>query len=250
MHTLRSVLQRNFYLILAFFLAQILGPLANSLFVEWLQITYGRTPNRILSLLVGALLLTAFFAVLWWWLNRQRKPLDLVPKRLQPSRFPGLVTLVSRPRGVAGVTPSQTPVHELAIQYHSGQEEGSPGVLRVCWLLASEGKAGSMAEAKRIEAAYEQEGILDINIVSIRSAFDLNDTHEAVRDIYTHQMQSYQLKPNQIISDFTGGTKLMSAGMILACQDVWPMEYFQGRPSEIASRPVLIDFHLAPPPVL
>jgi len=243
MNNLFLVARRNIYIIIAFLLAQILWPLVLDLFAEWLHRTYGRDKNGILIILAGALLITLLFAIFLWWLNKHRSPLDLVPERLQPERHPGLITLVSRPKGAPGEEPSEAPVHELAIQYH--WEEGQAGPLRVCWLLATEGREGSMVEAKRIKAAYHQDGVLDIIIVSIHSAFDLNETYEAVRKLYMSQIQKYQLKPAQVISDFTGGTKLMSAGMILACQDIWPMEYFQGRPGEIASRPIAIDFHLS-----
>ena len=245
MTNLSSVIRRNIYVIAFFFLAQFLWPLVHGLFVEWLRATYGRDASSILTILVGTLLITALFALFLWWLNTRRRPLDLIPERLQPDRYPGLIALVSRPSGMPGTKPDKPPVHELAIQYHLGHPEAEKGPLRVCWLLATEGKEGSMAEAKRIKQAYHQEGTLDIHIITIHSAFDVNETYEAVRQIYRRHIQAYHLKPSQVIADFTGGTKLMSAGMILACQDVWPMEYFQGRPGEIASRPVRIDFHFA-----
>ena len=50
------------------------------------------------------------------------------------------------------------------------------------------------------------------------------------------------LTEDQVIADFTGGVKPMSAGMILACGETRPMQYMYGRKEGIASVPRLIEF--------
>ena len=42
-------------------------------------------------------------------------------------------------------------------------------------------------------------------------------------------------------ADFTGGTKPMSAGMILACGEARPMQYTYGRKDGVASVPRRVD---------
>jgi hypothetical protein len=50
------------------------------------------------------------------------------------------------------------------------------------------------------------------------------------------------LSEREVIADFTGGVKPMSAGMILACGDRRPMQYMYGRKEGIASIPRIIEF--------
>jgi hypothetical protein len=61
--------------------------------------------------------------------------------------------------------------------------------------------------------------------------------------IYVQSAAEKGLTPGQIIADYTGGTKPMSAGMVLACREQrWPMEYMTGGKKGIASVPLLVRF--------
>ena len=53
------------------------------------------------------------------------------------------------------------------------------------------------------------------------------------------------LRPEQVMADFTGGTKPMTAGMVLACGHDRPMQYTTGYKPGIASTPLLVQFQPA-----
>ena len=66
--------------------------------------------------------------------------------------------------------------------------------------------------------------------------------------IYTQEAAEFGLSPDHIIADFTGGTKPMSAGLVLACRDRWPMQYVTGGRrdrTDIASVPIYVRFTTA-----
>jgi hypothetical protein len=131
--------------------------------------------------------------------------------------------------------------HNAAIEYHLDREEAGGEPLRVCWLIATGGVRGSVPVARAVRERYGLR-CAQMIIHVLNSPFDLQEAYRLVRRIYTEEATQHGLAPQQIISDFTGGTKPMSAGMILACQDQWPMQYMFGREGEVASTPLRVDF--------
>ena len=226
-------------------------PIITNLASSWLEMTVGRTPNRLLQLLaIGA------FAVLALWalsvvLREKQEPLVLVPRDARPARMPGLIALVGRGR------PGERPEIERqaaaqAIRYHMGEDGGgAETVLKVCWLVASTGEKGSMSMAREIRKMCEKPGCT-IEIREVGNPFSVQDTYDVVQRIYNEEIYGENLKelalsPDQVICDFTSGTAPMTAGMVLACGRYRPMQYMTGRPArggelEIASVPLLIEF--------
>ena len=129
-----------------------------------------------------------------------------------------------------------------AIDYHLRPDEQGRK-LRVCWLVTSSGEGGAVPVAEVFREQYE--GRCQVLVRTVRDAFDVQDTYELVRHIYTQEAPTQGLSPAQVIADFTGGTRMMSAGMVLACQDHWPMEYMTGHKRGIASTPLFVRFEPA-----
>ena len=228
---------RNLVLLLA---SGLLVPLITNLASSWLEITIGQTPNRLMQLLAIGIALAVGLWVLLLALGRQGT-LELVPEEKRPPRFPGLIVLVGI--GRKDVEPEKLS-HNPAIEYHLDCEEAGGEPVRVCWLIATGGVKGSVPVAREVRKRYESR--CDKMILhALNSPFDVQEAYHLIRRIYTEEAVEHGLAPEQIIADFTGGTKPMSAGMILACQDRWPMQYMFGREGEIASTPLLVRFQTA-----
>jgi hypothetical protein len=218
------------------FVSGLLVPLATELAGSWLETTLGRTPSQLIQLLSIGVALAVGLWVLYLALGK-RPPLELVPEEERPPRFPGLIVLVGP--GREGADPTSLS-HNPAIEYHLGCEEAGGAPLRVCWLIATAGEKGSLPVAQEVRQRYQDRCTLIIRM--LRDAFSIEEAHQAIHDIYAQEAAEHSLAPEQIIADFTGGTKPMSAGMVLACQERWPMQYMTGGREEIASVPVLVLF--------
>lgn len=116
-----------------------------------------------------------------------------------------------------------------------------PGArLRYCWLIGSHG--GSLPQAEAIKTHYADSG-LSIEVRPVYDAFGVQETYDLVRRIYEVEACKIGLRPQNVIADFTGGTKTMSTGMLLACAQLQaPMQYMLGRRDGKPSEPRRIDF--------
>jgi hypothetical protein len=229
---------RNLVLV---FISGLLLPLVTNLASAWLENTVGVTPSRLLQLV--AILVAA--AVCLWVLVTvlgKPRPVEVVPQELRPPRHAGLIVLVGK--GRADAKPDDLS-HIPAIEYHLAREDAGGEALRVCWLIATAGKDGSVPVAMAVQQRYAER--CKVFVEELNSAFDLQEAHNMVRRIYLEEAHKpgIELTPEQVIADFTGGTTPMSVGMVLACQDRWPMQYMRGRKDEIASTPVLVRFQPA-----
>lgn len=226
---------RNLVLV---FISGLLLPLVTNLTSAWLEKTVGATPSRLLQLLAFLIAIGVGLWVLATILGKPR-PVEVVPQELRPPRFPGLIVLVGK--GRADAKPDELS-HLPAIEYHLARDEAGSKTLRVCWLIATAGKDGSVPVALAVQQRYTEH--CTVLVEELSSAFDLQEAHDVVRRIYLEEARKpgIELTPEQIIADFTGGTTPMSVGMVLACQDRWPMQYMRGRQGEIASTPVFVRF--------
>jgi hypothetical protein len=239
MRSLGERIRRHSNLVLLL-VSGLLLPVITNLASSWLEMTIGRTPNRLMQLLAVGIALAVGLWVLHLALGR-RGPVELVPEEKRPPCFPGLIVLVGV--GRKDVEPAKLS-HNPAIEYHLDCEEAGGEPVRVCWLVATGGVEGSVPVAREVRKRYESR--CDKMILrELNSAFDVQEAYRLIRRIYTEEATEHGLAPEQIIADFTGGTKPMSAGMILACQDRWPMQYMFGREGEIASTPLLVRFQSA-----
>jgi hypothetical protein len=221
------------------FISGLLVPLVTELSSSWLQTTFGQTPGRLLQLFAVVVALTVGLWVLYQVLGVE-EALELVPEEARPPRFPGLIVLVGP--GRKGGKPGELS-HNAAIEYHLTSEEAGGESLRVCWLVATAGVTGSVPVARAVRERYRDQ--CELIIRELDNAFDVEGAYELVRRIYADEATRHELSPVQIIADFTGGTKPMSAGMVLACRDRWPMQYMTGGREEIVSVPVLVRFSRA-----
>ncbi len=230
MKRVRDFLQRYRDLILLFISGVLLQLLVN-LTSAWLEMTVGTTPGRILQLVVSLLILTVVLALAVRIMGR-RRPMVIVPPEERPPRFPGLIALVGP--GRPGADPLQQAAR-VALEHHL-KEEGPGEKLRVAWLVTSIGPGVNVAEQFR--ELYQ--GRCEVRVHTVGDPFDLYEIYSVVRRIYREEVPRAGLRPEEVVTDITGGTSIMSAGAALACQDRWPMEYVLGRPGEMESAPILL----------
>ncbi|MDY6877937.1 MAG: hypothetical protein SWK90_17280 [Chloroflexota bacterium] len=236
MSRLMHLLRRHRYLVFLL-VSGLLVPLVTELAGSWLEATIGRTPSRLIQLLAICVALAVALWALYLALGKQ-KPLELVPREQRPTRFPGLIVLIGP--GKEGADP-QSLSHNPAIEYHLSREEAGGEPLRACWLIATAGEKGSVPVAMEVQQRYG--GRCEVIIETLKDAFDLEETYQLIQRIYVQRAVEKGLAPDQIIADFTGGTKPMSAGMVLACrEECWPMQYMTGGRKDIASVPIFVRF--------
>jgi hypothetical protein len=122
------------------------------------------------------------------------------------------------------------------------------GTLTHVWLIPSNdseqerfGK-GTQGMAQEItdQCAALSGGRLSVQMLKAASPADAQDTFDVVNRVYRQS----GLEPGEIIADFTGGTKPMTVGMIMACLPVErELEYVPFNPeSKTMHGPFLIDY--------
>lgn len=239
MTNFRLLLRRlhKYNLGIGLFISSWLVPVITNLLSSWLQQQFGSTQATLIQLCaIGLVLLVG----LWVFseIIEKIEAKNVVTKEMQPDQFPGLIILIGPGRPESD---PQNLSHNVAIKYHLKHPHDDGLFLRVCWLIATAGEKGSVDLAQKVREQYKTSGI-KIVLHVLKDAFDVQEAYETVQKIYEQEAAEHDLLPGQIISDFTGGTKPMSAGMILACQDQWPLQYVYGRIGVIQSAPVLIRF--------
>lgn len=218
-----------------FLLQIVLLPIVSGLLTSYLQIQFGQGGNLpwlIVVLLVITRVVGLGFLLLALW----ERPKSLSVPSQRPPRYPGLIVIVGR-RGMRGLDEDQLS-HNRSIEYHL--DEGNPRgeKLRVCWLIASEGESGSVNVANAVQKRYAPSCRVEVHTVD--DAFHVQDTYDVVKNIYDHEATKYQLNPEQILADFTGGTTPMSVGLALAAQG-YPMQYMYGGRPDIKTEPIAIQ---------
>ena len=225
-----SIYRRYWLWIPAVLLSFIIQLLPN-LFSSWLEATFGQTSIQLVAVITSV----GVAAVILWAVNNavnQRHKLVLVPREQQPPQFPGLILLIGPGR------PGSDPLKGSAvpsIEYHLAGRGRKR--LRACWLVTSR-EGVPVAEALR--ARYESSK-LRVFVREVQAPFKIQETYNQVRNIYQNDAAEQKLKPEQILSDFTGGTHPMAAGMVLACQGDFPMQYMSGK-ADTSSKPLFVQF--------
>jgi CRISPR-associated protein (Cas_Cas02710) len=143
-----------------------------------------------------------------------------------PSRSPSVEwgASLQRPQGKKGLillaTKSNTEGAQFAIRYHLLEQN----TLETVWIIPSDSSTelefgeGTYSNALKVQIMSKQlaQDIgkpLQVYIRRSVSPADSQDTFDEVNSIF--RRSGY--KPWEIIADFTGGTKPMSVGMIMAC---------------------------------
>jgi hypothetical protein len=95
-----------------------------------------------------------------------------------------------------------------AIYYHREN-------LEICWLLYTD----KSSEAKEIVKYFIAKFVPTVTSVEIliEDASDFKGIQDTVSRIYPKEFEKYDLKEKDIISDITGGTKIMSGAIIIEC---------------------------------
>jgi hypothetical protein len=157
----------------------------------------------------------------------------------------GLIVLASPGPGISSA--------ETAIRYHLATES-----LEHCWLVT--GGTGSEQSAAGLIQKLVSEGVpMKRFHPTALAASEADNPHAVYRGINRIYEEAKQvgLEEEEIIGDYTGGTKSMTAGMVLACvsprrhlQFMKPQRYTADGRAEpgVSSDPVAIDirFELVP----
>jgi CRISPR-associated protein (Cas_Cas02710) len=118
---------------------------------------------------------------------------------------------------IAFVSLTQRAHLDRAIIYHRE-------TLKRLWLIATQ---ECQVRAAQLVAEYNKQGI-QVSIVPLGEEWDLIKAKETVDRIYAEQLDG--LAEEDIIADFTGGTKPMTVGMVFAC--LTPSRSLQYVPAE------------------
>ena len=234
--------------------AVALGLLTNGL-SGWIIALWadGRVGGLITAAVGGLLLLLAvvFFNLprrVGEWVARLARPRSALTLTEQVPPRRGLVALVSP-------GPIGSPQTRFAMEYYLNQPD-SPVHLARCWLIAGpgEGEDSSLENAARLKADFEPRGV-QVEVVPLFSSEDPKAVFDAVVSIYQAADTGGQMRPEEMIADFTAGTKLMTTGMALACSaHGWVMQFMkpdrydaQGRAAKDArATPVIVNMDFFP----
>ena len=158
---------------------------------------------------------------------------DLAECIARPDPHRGLILLVGP--GRAGVNPMSQAAGS-AIRHHRAGPPG--GRLEHCWLLpsgveeldprkaqalrAEQKLRDSVEVARALQAECAAKGV-EARIRPVGEAFNAQATYAIVRWIVASDLPD-DLHARDVICDFTGGTKLMAAGLIMACGTQYAMQ--------------------------
>ncbi len=169
------------------------------------------------------------------WIERQQQHKKFQPFMLIPGKKV-LILLVSRPESA-----------QFAIDYHFVTHR----TLEQVWLIPSSNEyqrefgSSSLHIAQDIESYCQdlsQQQARSLHPRIYRPAVSpatAQDTFDAVKDIFN----TCDRKPEDIVADFTGGTKPMSVGMIMACLPTrHNLEYVSYNRNTGSHGPFLVDY--------
>lgn len=195
-------------------------------------------PQNALALIVRAvlvsLLLTAGAYLLYWDDRRRRRSVqaDVDESRLAPAHA-GLIWLFG---------PGRFDHLLFALEHHLKGGGGGH-----CWLV--------MQDTEKVQQAFSalaQELVTRSMPTRLHPCYvdklEVQATYQAVRSILDREAREEGIDSTKVIADITGGTKPMTAGMVLAALTVGrPMEYVEserdaeGNPMPNTLRVVLTD---------
>lgn len=163
-------------------------------------------PGWTLVLLVAAAFGTLVFAN--YYFHRRRKELMEEGKRIlgerpAPEQRKGLIVMVTR-----------APTARKAIDYHLPE-------LEHLWLVTTPEMRSAANDLRTFVEGYEaNDKKRKGHILELDQEYDANQCYYLVRSVYEEGAAAAGLVPKDVIADMTGGTKPMTAGMVLACIDV------------------------------
>lgn len=170
--------------------------------------------SKEIGALLGALLVALLIFVstkvtekIHGWITNKKQREFLSVNKIQPKR--GLIFLVSN-------LPHALQQLEKSIEPHDK--------LEYIWLIPSKGidifGEGSKERAKNVKNEIERKcPNLTVEIINSVHPGDAQDTYDRIKRIFRDRGLNHGLKKEEIGVDFTGGTKPMSLGTIMACLD-------------------------------
>ncbi len=193
-----------------------------------LQATWG-IDKTFFRLMVFALILLVLFLPFYLkkfsqWVGNLYKPNNIKPEVLRAT-YSGLIVIASR------FTPGVKSAPQVAIEHHW---QNGVGNLKHCWLIC--GGQESLDSARQalgqmgfacfdttklnyeIKDVENPKRILKVSLRNINST-DINNPHKTFRLVNKifEEAAKEEIAESDIIADYTGGTKSMTAGLILAC---------------------------------
>jgi hypothetical protein len=115
-----------------------------------------------------------------------------------PAPCPGLILMVTR-----------APTMRKAIEYHAV-------ALKHLWLIVTPDMENAANELRELARRNE----IHPHNEELAEPFDADACYHVVRRIYEEQVAALKLPRSAVIADITGGTKPMTAGMVLACTNL------------------------------
>jgi hypothetical protein len=200
---------------------------------SWVETTY-RFPKvwfqgLLVVVVVLLLLLSLYLTSMADWVRRWVGDYQPAQANVEPLQwgFPGLVVAVSkRQSGNTQPTPA-----ELAIEFHWKR-----GTLKHCWMICTDqSEDEATAIVKRFEVLgatsgmfhFGEQHVLWQRHAGVGSPMSLLLTEDAMDDpnlvrqlvdrIYGEALGLFGMPETDLVVDYTGGTKSMTAGMMLAC---------------------------------
>lgn len=219
-------------LLLAFFLGLLVVGILSNLVYD-LLIVGGDCPA--VWRLVVALILPTILAYVLYWVDRRRKQrvqAAVDESRLSPPHA-GLVWLFG---------PGRFDHLVYALKHHQAGNGGTH-----CWLVMQDTEPVQRAFSLLTQQLLDEAITTHLHPVYIEE-LDVQAAYQAVRDILDREVLEEGLDPSKVIADITGGTKPLTAGMVLASLTAGrSMEYIeserdaQGKPLPDTLRAVLVD---------
>jgi hypothetical protein len=198
---------------------------------------------------VGVTLLGVLAALsLWWLLARIQHMIatdtGLTEVRKSFARRRGLIVLLSLPSKPGSLT-----VADVAIEHHALAEDVGGEPLEHCWLI---GTPAVIEMTKSNRTQYSPEIAWHEVPLPIDGPEDPTAAYKATTSAYVHA-QEVRLGREEIVADISGGTKLLTVGMALACLDlnldieVVTADYSTGRPmkKDVVAVEIKRPFNLA-----
>lgn len=143
------------------------------------------------------------------------------------------------------------------MQHHTTAGAADEDRLEHCWLILSDHPAME-STYKSLPDQMERWGIEDVTLHPVYlPQTGVEETYRAVRRIYDHEAPACGLRSDQVVTDLTGGLKIMTAGALLGCLlpsgDAGPIEYLlsqrdpiTGEHVEGSERPMKLDVTFFP----
>ncbi len=157
-------------------------------------------PIWAVGIMVTAGLLTLAYAN--WSAYRFRQRLiegeRIIGDKPHPVVRPGLIVMVTK-----------APTARKAIDYHQP-------VLKHLWLIITP----EMRDAANQLRTYAESLQISCHPLDLDQEYDPSRCYHLVRHTYEVDAGACKLERSEIIADMTGGTKPMTAGMVLACSDL------------------------------